>query len=99
MENKSSAMWDNTLILIVFIICFGFIYMATFYHIPKSETMANRGVDLAASVILILVGYRWGSSRGSSKKDETIGNLLNPTETSTVHTDISKTVETKPEVK
>ena len=33
------------------------------------------GTASATNIVMILVGYYWGSSNGSQKKDETIKNL------------------------
>lgn len=69
--------FDNFLTWYVITACFIYLFATTFI-IFKNENAVTQGIALISNITMLIVGYRWGSSRSSFKKDETINNLLNP---------------------
>jgi lipopolysaccharide export LptBFGC system permease protein LptF len=59
--------------LFILILCFGYLGVSSFVVIP------TQGKDYSNSIvgiILLLIGYYWGSSSGSTTKSETIDKEL-----------------------
>lgn len=64
--------------VLVYILSVSFIYlfMITFFYPVKDD----RGIVIVVTnIITTMIGYRYGSSRGSATKDETIAKLNEPT--------------------
>lgn len=77
--------FDNTLLLTIILLSFAFLGYA--YYVTTDDTM--RGVILGAviSSLTTVLNWKFGSSKSSANKDETIKHLQNTANTTTVKTD------------
>lgn len=92
--------------LYIITVCFLYLFMVTFLPLLSSETkLENNYSNTVVGIVLLLIGYYWGSSSGSTAKSEAIDAKLNPPITSQTVTlksteTIDKTTESvKPVVK
>lgn len=75
---------DNILILII-TLCFVFIFWA--YGTTEDLTVKVQIITAVLAILSITVNWRYGSSKSSMNKDETIKQLQEENKTPTVKTD------------
>ena len=75
---------DNLLILVI-ILSFAFLFYA--FYSTVELTIKSQIITAVISTLALVVGWRWGSSKSSSNKDEIINQLQKESNTTTVQAD------------
>jgi len=83
--------FENKIALIVIVFCFGFLYLAYFFKPVGSDNGVTIGV---VGFIGTILGYYFGSSRGSTKKDEVLSTALTGKDENAASITETKTVST-----
>lgn len=75
---------DNILVLII-VFCFAFIFYA--YYTAADDTIRVQIITAVLTILGVVVNWRYGSSKSSSNKDETIRALQEDMNKPTVNAD------------
>lgn len=77
--------FDNAITVIVIVFCFTFLWWASWIF-RGSVTIVTQIITAVIGALGVVIGFRWGNSRNSNRKDETIDQLLTPSPGSTTVT-------------
>lgn len=84
-EWLNKEQFDNLITIFVLAVAFGFL-IGAYFHGKTTVEQKSQVITAVISIVSVVVGYRWGSSRSANRKDETIDQLLTPNPGSTTVT-------------
>ncbi len=72
-KNLKKEVAIRRMALFIIIVCFGYLFISSFVIVPAEGKDYSNSV---VGIILLLIGFYWGSSSGSTSKSETIDREL-----------------------